>query len=555
MSGAPALRSDARGRFLPPAAAAPGLPSGNGLPEHDLRILLVEDNDWDARQAEDAMGRAVPAPELRRTASLALALQALGEGAFDLILSDLNLPDSKGVATVARLRSAAAGTPIVALTGSGDLDIGYLCLDAGAQDFVEKGPDGPPADLPQRVALSVRRHKLAADLAASASRRERAIDEVGDYVVTTDLDGRPLRWNSSFAAVMGGDAAVRAAPSSPEDAAARAQVASAMAELARGRAASRELAMPTPGGLRRVLWNGAPVRDSSGAVVAVVAVGRDVTALRHLEAEHASAREAIARAERLKEQDRERTLFVNAIAHELNNPLTPIRLQLAIAAQDRTLFSPRLSKAFDVVRRNTERLAGLITDLLDVGRLGSGRLRVQPQEVDLGGFCDELMALFGAQAAAHQVTLEVRAPASCRVLADPARLAQVVVNLVSNAIKFTPPKGRVVVQGGAVPGGFTIEVTDSGRGMDAEQMAHLFRPFVQVHADSLDKGGLGLGLYISKGIVEAHGGTLTCRSAGPGKGSTFTVTLPDRPPSQPEAGSPSAARPGPEGKGRAQAGP
>jgi signal transduction histidine kinase len=183
-----------------------------------------------------------------------------------------------------------------------------------------------------------------------------------------------------------------------------------------------------------------------------------------------------------------------------------------------------------VLKRNVEHLERLVADVGDVARLEGGGLRIERRDIDLVALAKLTSESLAPQAAERQVQLTVEAPLALSVHADPGRITQVLYNLVGNALKFTPPGGSISIAIAREDGDVRIDVRDTGAGMRPDQLARLFKPFSQVHDPATVKRsedkGTGLGLFITKGIVEAHGGRVTVRSAGPGLGSTFTVSLP-----------------------------
>ncbi|MEA3203434.1 MAG: hypothetical protein QOI63_1109 [Thermoplasmata archaeon] len=263
-----------------------------------------------------------------------------------------------------------------------------------------------------------------------------------------------------------------------------------------------------------------PILDAAGKVVRLDGTLRDITAEKDAAAHGARLRE-------MKEQDAFRVRFLNTAAHELSTPLTPIKLQLA-SLRKGTLgpFTPRQGEAMNLLDRNLNRLGLLVKDLLDATRLQGGQLRLERRPLDLAVLARDAAHSFAAKAAGDGVGLEVAAAPGLPVLGDEARLSQVLFNLVANALKYTPAGGNVVVRASVVDGVAQVDVVDSGVGLRPEQAARLFHPFEQVLDPGQQKNGTGLGLYISKGIVDQHGGTLACSSAGPGLGSTFSLCLP-----------------------------
>jgi PAS domain S-box-containing protein len=236
------------------------------------------------------------------------------------------------------------------------------------------------------------------------------------------------------------------------------------------------------------------------------------------------AREQAARAD-FEAANRSKDDFLATLSHELRTPLT------AMLGWVRMLRAARLNpeqsaRALETIERNTLWQAKLIDDLLDVSRIISGKMQLERQAVDIGGVVGAAMEALRRDAEAKGVALDVElAPGAAIVNGDPVRLAQVVANLVSNAIKFTPAEGRVGVELARQAGQIVISVRDTGAGIEEALLPHVFDRFRQGQRGR-GAGGLGLGLAIVRHIVTLHGGTVTAHSEGPGRGALFTVTLP-----------------------------
>jgi PAS domain S-box-containing protein len=235
-------------------------------------------------------------------------------------------------------------------------------------------------------------------------------------------------------------------------------------------------------------------------------------------------REKAARAD-FEAANRSKDDFLATLSHELRTPLT------AMLGWVRMLRAARLSpeqatRALETIERNTLWQAKLIDDLLDVSRIISGKMQLERQVVDVGGVVGAALEALRRDADAKSVALDVElAPGATIVNGDPVRLAQVVANLVSNAIKFTPAEGRVTVELAREHSQGVITVRDTGAGIEAALLPHVFDRFRQGQGGR-GAGGLGLGLAIVRHIVTLHGGTVTAHSDGPGRGAVFTVTLP-----------------------------
>ena len=230
--------------------------------------------------------------------------------------------------------------------------------------------------------------------------------------------------------------------------------------------------------------------------------------------------EAVARAE-MDAKDR----FLATLSHELRTPLTPILFALATieASPD---VPAALRTTFAMIRRNVQHEARLIDDLLDLTRIGRDKLHLRLEHVDLHALLQEVAVMF--QAELREARLEVRLELDARrhrLDADPVRLRQVFANLLKNAIRYTPAAGHVIVRSESERGTLRVTVQDTGAGIAPEMLARIFSPFEQADEYGRGRGGLGLGLAICKGLLEAHGGRITVASPGLGRGSTFTVEL------------------------------
>lgn len=219
--------------------------------------------------------------------------------------------------------------------------------------------------------------------------------------------------------------------------------------------------------------------------------------------------------------------FLAILSHELRTPLTPVLMIAGALAEDETL-SDEVRDDIAMIRRNVEIETRLIDDLLDMNRLAVGKLNLRLSTVALDSLVHETCGI--CQPAAIERAVEVEFTPGCGstcLSADPVRLQQAVWNVLRNAIKFTPKHGRVEVSTASAGGCCTVRVRDSGIGIRPEILPTIFSAFEQGD-DGITRryGGLGLGLAITKGLVELHGGTIRAESAGPGHGATFTLEFP-----------------------------
>lgn len=238
-----------------------------------------------------------------------------------------------------------------------------------------------------------------------------------------------------------------------------------------------------------------------------------------VEAEH-MAREA-ERANHLKDE------FLATVSHELQTPLSAILLWARLAGSGR-VSEKEMPTAIWAIEQSASAQSRLIDDLLDASQMIAGKLRLNPRDGQLEpatrAAVDVVQPSADAKGVSFLVSLD---PAAGVVLADPDRIQQVVWNLLANAVKFTPAGGEVRIELGRVGGAVHVVVSDTGRGISAEFLPHMFERFRQADASSARaQGGLGLGLAITRQLVELHGGTITAESEGEGRGAVFTVRLP-----------------------------
>jgi CheY-like chemotaxis protein/nitrogen-specific signal transduction histidine kinase len=218
--------------------------------------------------------------------------------------------------------------------------------------------------------------------------------------------------------------------------------------------------------------------------------------------------------------------FLSIVSHELRTPLTAM-LGWASMLRSGSLDPGRTTRAVDAIFNNATRQAQLIEDLLDVSRIVAGRASLDVQNWDVGASVRGAVEAIMPLAESKQLTLCVENIPTVSVLADRRRLEQVFLNLISNAIKFTPLGGTITVDGGISNGAVDVRVTDTGAGIDPAFLPHVFERFRQGDSSTARRvGGLGLGLFIARHLVEAQGGAIRVDSEGVGRGTTFTVSLP-----------------------------
>ena len=531
---------------------------------------------------------------------------------FAVILLDVNMPGMDGLETAAliRKRRRSAHTPIIFLTAFADEVRAAEGYAHGAVDYIPT-PVVPEilrakvrvfVDLyrmaqqvrrqaEERVALAEERSKRAAaeeanrrlafladasrvlagslDPKATAQALARlAVPTLADLAGLTLAGDPPGRgWETELAWVYPPDREVYtrwlAADDGPADDL-RAAVDRALTDGRPTQLDGLDIAYPavpdhpTPPG-HRIL---------SAVVVPLQARGRTLGALtlaygasdrRHDPADLATAEDLASRAAvaldnarlyaEVQEADRRKNEFLSMLAHELRNPLAPIRNAVEVM-RHRGPAQPELQWARDVIDRQVRHLARLVDDLLDVSRITRGKIRLQIESVDVAAVVTQAVEASRPAIDARGHKLDVALPPGpVWVTGDPARLAQILTNLLNNAAKYTEDGGRIWLAVGRDGPDVVVRVRDTGVGIPPDMLGAVFDLFTQMDR-SLDRsqGGLGVGLTLVKRLVELHGGAVEAHSDGPGRGSEFVVRLPaGEPPGEPAAGRPAGVR-APDGR-------
>ena len=258
-----------------------------------------------------------------------------------------------------------------------------------------------------------------------------------------------------------------------------------------------------------------PIKGEDGEIIGASKIARDITERKRAET-------------LLREADRQKDEFLATLAHELRNPLAPICAAAELLKQAKSL-APELRAATAILERQARHMTHLVDDLLDMSRITSGRIRLQPEPVELTELLKGVIATYrqSAETARHQVTFAASGDAPVYVSGDRIRLTQIFSNILHNAVKYTPPGGKIDVALRTEDRRAAISVQDNGMGIPAEMLEHIFEPFAQLDRSyERADGGLGIRLTLAKRLVDLHGGSIDARSAGRGKGTEFLVHLP-----------------------------
>ena len=272
-----------------------------------------------------------------------------------------------------------------------------------------------------------------------------------------------------------------------------------------------------------ILCNAGPIIDDQGRITGGLIAWRDIDDLKRLDRERQALNDALRRADKRKDE------FLATLSHELRNPLAAIRTAVQILGMG-AATKEALQRSQAVIHRQVNTMALLLDDLLDVARITQGKLALRPESVSLVEVVGAAVEGVQPMLDGKRQMLDVQLPANdVRFDADPLRITQVLMNLLTNASKYSGAGSRIEVQATVADAGLTLSVKDEGIGIPAEALATVFEMFSQLDsAHRRAEGGLGIGLALVKGLVELHGGQVAVHSDGSGLGSTFSVTLPLR---------------------------
>jgi PAS domain S-box-containing protein len=509
-------------------ANSTGSPVQAELPR--ARILVVDDHAPNLLTLEATLG---DLGEVVKAHSGEEALLHLLREDFALILLDVQMPGLDGFET-ARLikeRERSRFIPIIFLTArSRDASHVFRGYAQGAVDYVLKpfAPEILRSKVSVFVELFLKEEQLKRQEAVLRRREREALERESAYryrllgdampmcVFAATPDGRLRYGNRAWTELSGLPAEAvddlwRSAVVHPED---REGVHAAWCEsVSSGQPFEVQFRLRChhTQSFRWHLGRAVPERNERGRITGWIATATDIHNQKRAE-------EELARASAAKDA------FLAAASHELRTPLAAAKMQVQLAQRK---YGPELSdgprRALEGLDRQVDRMTKLVSDLLDVSRLLTGRLSLEVEEFDLvpllHAICERLQAL------STEHRLELESPGSLPMRGDPGRIEQVVTNLVSNAIRYSPQGGTVELRAWSEEGNVLLQVRDQGIGIPAEKLPVIFERFGQAHGARY--GGLGLGLTISQGIIEQHGGRIWAESRGvEGEGSTFHVCMP-----------------------------
>ncbi|WP_176059445.1 response regulator [Paraburkholderia sp. BCC1876] len=440
----------------------------------------------------------------------------------DLVLLDVKLPDINGFEVCRRIKAAPETSSVLVLQTSAaavrSMDK-VRGLDGGADSYLIEPIE--PAELIAQVRALLRVRRAEGALRESEERFRQMAENIDDVFWMLDPATARLLYVSPAYRRLWGDAAQEPTPGAshwaghidPED---QAQVEAAYRALATGVPYEIEYRIVRPDGETR--WaaeRGFPVRDAGERIYRLAGIVNDIS--------ERKANEMV-----LRDADRRKDEFLAMLAHELRNPLAPIRNAIELLDPSRSPSLQNFDAMRAVIGRQVKHLSRLVDDLLDVARITQGKITLRQEIVELAAAIEAAIETAQPSLTRKDHTLRTDLPDEpLFIVGDGVRLAQVLGNILSNAAKYTPQGGEILIEVRELQDDVRISVRDNGVGMAVDTIPHIFDLFVQSQS-SLERsdGGLGVGLPLARTLVELHGGQIEAFSAGAGQGSEFVVRLP-----------------------------
>ena len=496
-----------------------------------LRLLIVEDSIDDAELLLAELRLAGYAPESQRVDTPEAMTAALAESVWDVIAADHSMPRFDAKHALRLLRDVALDLPLIVFSGAIGEEAAVDLMRHGARDFVHKNnlPRMIPAierELAESRSRQARRRAEAA--LALSEERYRVLAEsaqVGIWQVTPD--GRSLYLNRAMCGLLeveGPDEVVAGYERfmTPQSAA---RLHWERTRRRDGARSTYELELIGKHGTRRfVQVSGAPLYDEQNRVASLIDTFTDVTARKESEAQLRAAKNQAEAANRAKSE------FLAMMSHELRTPLNAIIgfSEMMLEHVFGGIGNPRHEEYIAAIHGSGKRLLEMINNILDLSKVEAGKLELREEVIPIEETVHECLQLFESQVAAAGLTLKVDVSnPDITLRGDRQIFERILMNLVSNAIKFTPRGGHIAVHAAIDPGGgLSVTVADTGIGVSKEDIATALSPFGQVESLSTRKyDGTGLGLPLSRILLEKHGGTLVFESE-PGTGTQVTARFP-----------------------------
>jgi len=494
------------------------------------KVLLIEDDKLDQMAFERLIKEQKLAYDYKIAGSFAQARNILDSERFDVVIADYSLGDG----TAFDVFNLTQDIPVVFATGAGNEEIAIKAMKAGAYDYMIKDIERNYLKVLPQVVEKAITHKKTKDAlkqyhdnleALVKQRTEQLAEEkellavtlssMTDGVIAVDAEERIILFNKAAENLTGWsfeevqaravdeilriiDEKTKKAVENPID-----------KVLGSGRTeggTDRDVLIARDGSQCPIAATAAPIRKNDGTIIGSVCVLRDVS--------------------REREIDRMKTDFVSSVSHELRTPLTSIKASTATILRDPNMPEQVKHEFLTIINEESDLLKNLIEGLLEISRIESGTVRFSREPVDIAGVIDQVLS--GLQHLADNKNIQLKTDIGDelgQLQSDEGKIQSMVMNLVNNAIKFTPEHGQVSISAQRQGQELIVSVSDTGMGIPKEALSRIFDRFYRVHQPGKRIQGTGLGLAIVKEIVNMHAGRIEVESE-PGKGTTFTVFLP-----------------------------
>jgi two-component system, OmpR family, phosphate regulon sensor histidine kinase PhoR len=469
--------------------------------DDELRIreackLVLEESGYEVRLASDGIR----------------AIEYISADHYDIVLLDLMMPGMSGFEALGKIKSLDPDTVIIVITGYATLEHSVDAMKKGAFDFIPK--PFTPEHLRVTVAKAINYTRALWDIADSRSRLRTLVNHISDGIMCTNHENQVALCNPAFLSMIGRPAE-SVIGQNMEDLIDIPRIRELIAQVAH--MPESEFSEVT----EEIVLNGqdqneetvlsircAPFRDRNGGNLGVLTGLHDITAL--------------------KRMDRMKSKFVSTVSHEIQGPMNSVLMQIQVILDG--LAGEVTEKQRDILTRASEKinsLSQMASELLDLARIESGLIALEREPLDMAALIQDQVTFHQPRAESQMITLKADLPKTLPpVAANRRNIEEVLSNLITNAIKYSPQGGPVRISASADTDYLCIKVQDSGLGMDPEDLKSIFKQFYRIKNERTRFiPGTGLGLAIVKSIIESHQGLIKVESR-PGEGSTFSVYLP-----------------------------
>ncbi len=503
----------------------------------NIRLLQIEDSESDAALNIRALEKAGFEVDFQIASTGDEMKEALSTQVFDLVLSDHNLPQFDSPSALAIFKEKGLDIPFIVVSGAIGEETAVMLMKSGAQDYVMKGNLARLAPVVERELrdAEVRRQRRQSEekLRISEERFRQVAETAGEMIWEVDPQMLYLYVNPVVEVLTGFSTEDIVQKKHLYDLVPleeREDYTRKMAESFKNRQTIMAFSS------RRICKDGrviiletsaTPTLDKGGNLLGYRGTDADVTQRKRLEA---TLRDLYHKEkqhnEKLREEAEVKTLFINMLAHELRNPLTAVVVSSDILQEMDDVDEEIRTKLVKNINTSAKLMTNRLDELLDLARYSKGTFELKRRTVDAHGFLREVVERFEPNLDKRSQKLIVDISPDLNTLnVDTSRLEQVIVNLLSNASKYSPEKSTITLRAGLKDNGFYCEIVDQGIGISSDDQSKLFQPYYRSNRNK-NVSGIGLGLAISNKIVEAHGGKISLASTA-GKGSTFSVLIPN----------------------------